>query len=408
VAEDPAWAPDGSALAVTGQPAGQPDQRDIYTLRPDGTGLRALAQGPGAETEPAWQPYARLALTLTAEPSLLEVANTTTLTATVANAGPSPAGDAAAVLVVPAGLSVPAAPEGCSVAGDTVVCPMGTVAAGAQRAVSVVARAEETGVHSVTAVATTRTPDTVPDDNTTTTTVEVVAAGTLPDADLSVSLDHSGTTYVGATSDPLTITVANRGPDPAPEVTLATTYPAFIDAAGTPACLGGGSPCGLGTLAAGESQTFTVAMAVTETGTGTVTAQVAGRASDPDPRNNEASLPLTVLRPTLRLLPPIGEPGFVTLAYGEDFPPRAQVLVGWDPGITAAPGPYTVEPDGTIRIPMLIVRRDELGERILVATSTDGRFGPVQSQDRMLVVPRSVSLSSPTLIDRDDPILGRD
>jgi hypothetical protein len=146
-------------------------------------------------------------------------------------------------------------------------------------------------------------------------------------------------------------------------------------------------------------------MAVLKIGTGPITARVTGTSSDPDPADNSASVPITVEQPTLRLLPPIGEPGFVTLAYGENLPPGGRVTVTWDPGVTAAPGPYTVEPDGTVRIPVLLVRRDALGDRVLVASSPDGIFGPVDA--RMLVVPRTVSVSVPLLIGREPPFLGR-
>ncbi|WP_141371821.1 DUF11 domain-containing protein [Cellulomonas cellasea] len=57
VTEDPAWSPDGAELAVAGQPAGQPDQRGIYALAPDGTLLREVAQSRAPETEPAYQPF---------------------------------------------------------------------------------------------------------------------------------------------------------------------------------------------------------------------------------------------------------------------------------------------------------------------------------------------------------------
>ncbi|WP_258726280.1 hypothetical protein [Cellulomonas sp. NS3] len=57
VTEDPAWSPDGAELAVTGQPAGHPDRRGIYALGLDGSVLRAVAQGPEPETQPAYQPF---------------------------------------------------------------------------------------------------------------------------------------------------------------------------------------------------------------------------------------------------------------------------------------------------------------------------------------------------------------
>jgi hypothetical protein len=89
-------------------------------------------------------------------------------------------------------------------------------------------------------------------------------------------------------------------------------------------------------------------------------------------------------------------PGFVALAYGEDFPPGAKVKLSWLPGITTYSGPFTVAADGTLRVPMLIVGRDQLGPRKIVAASIDHRFGSVDNT--MLVVPRTES--PPNFIDR--------
>jgi Tol biopolymer transport system component len=49
----PDWSPDGTTIAFevfVGR------SWDIYTVRPDGTGLRPLTNGPGDEIQPAWSP----------------------------------------------------------------------------------------------------------------------------------------------------------------------------------------------------------------------------------------------------------------------------------------------------------------------------------------------------------------
>jgi hypothetical protein len=340
-------------------------------------------------------------------PSLLEVGSSTTFTATVTTAGPARAvRDVRVTVAVPTGLSVPAAPAGCSLATAVVVCPLGTLPAGQTRTVRVAAVASAVGTHVVTATAITGTPDDVPADNTQTAAVQVVPVGTLPHADLAVTLSRANRpAYVGATKETMTIAVTNRGPQVTPDVSLETTYPDFVKPVGAPGCVAGGPPCSLGAFGAGETRTFTVTMSVLKIGTGTITARVTGRSSDPNLADNETSLPLTAKQASLRLLPPIGEPGFVTLAFGENMPPGGRVMVMWDKGVTAAPGPYTVGPDGTVRIPVLVVRRDALGERLLVATSPDGIFGPVHRT--MLVVPRTVSVATPVLVGRAGPVLGR-
>lgn len=61
LAGDPDWAPDGSAIVFTTRPLVDFDtgRSELYTVRPDGTGLRRLtafgSNGPRA-TQPRWTP----------------------------------------------------------------------------------------------------------------------------------------------------------------------------------------------------------------------------------------------------------------------------------------------------------------------------------------------------------------
>jgi hypothetical protein len=138
-------------------------------------------------------------------------------------------------------------------------------------------------------------------------------------------------------------------------------------------------------------------MTMLAVGSGRITATVTSTAQDPDRADNRVSTVYVVRQPRLRVLPSVGDPGFVPLAYGEDFPPGADVVLVWSAGITPDPGPYRVGPDGTLRVPYPIVRRDTLlGARMLVATSPDGRFGKLRAD--MLVVPST--FSPPRLVGR--------
>jgi hypothetical protein len=403
VSADPAWAPDGLRLAVSGQPAGRPDQLGIYLLLPDGTGLHTLAQGPGPETEPAWQPYTDVRVTLTVDPSKLEQNGTTQVTATLTNAGRAPAAESTLDILVAPGLGVSVVPAGCSFAAGPVDCPLGTVEVGGSRTVTFAVSGETVGTQAVTATVATATPDVEAADDAQTVLVEVVPPGTLRHSDLSVSIQVAqNPTYLGATTETVTVTVANRGPDADEDVRLAMTYPPIVSASGMPPCLAGGPPCPIGRLAAGERRLLIAPLAVLRTGTGRITARVSGASVDPRAADDLASVPIIVRQPALRLLPPIGEPGFVTLAYGTGLPAGSAVRLVWEPGITADPGPFTVAADGTVRVPVLLVRRDvDLGERVLVLTSTTGLFGPLHAT--MLVVPRTTSVSG-----HEPPFLGRD
>jgi Tol biopolymer transport system component len=384
-AHDPAWAPDGSEILFAGQPAGQPDQSGIYALAPDGTGLRTVAQQPGPETEPAAAPIADLGVTLTAAPSTISLSTASTLTATVTNAGPSRAGAVTLTLTIPAGLSVATVPAPCSRAAGTITCPLGVLAKGAQRTIVVSATGTALGVHTATATVSAAAADPDLSDNTATASVTVTAK---PRADVAVTVQLSESTgYVGGALT-ATIKVVNKGPSPAAAVRLAVSTAGHLAMRSASAgCVQAGTPCALGTLAVNGHATFTARLVPTAAGSATVTGKVSTTTVDPVPANNTATASLALKQPRIRLLPPIGPPGFVTLAFGEDFPPGATVALTWQIGINANPGTVTVDGDGTFRAPMLIVRRDRLGTRLLVARSGTGQFSQLTTP--MLVVPGS-------------------
>ncbi len=174
-ATDPAWSPDASELAVAGQPAGQPDMWGIYALKPDGTGLRVIAQRIGnPETEPAWQPYADLTVTLAAVPPTIATGATTTLTATVRNNGPAGAAAVRLRVELPAGMTPGAAPAGCALAAPLLTCPVGLLTKGASASSAIALHGTTAGTFVGTAVGDSPTPDPRPIDNTATASVVVV------------------------------------------------------------------------------------------------------------------------------------------------------------------------------------------------------------------------------------------
>jgi len=99
---------------------------------------------------------------------------------------------------------------------------------------------------------------------------------------------------------------------------------------------------------------------------------------------------ITIPPPTpgasLSVDPSLGPGGFVTRAGGTGFPPGQPVTLGWSPGI----GIYsaTAGPDGTFESSVLVMNRDVLGPRTLVATS-----GGVAASASFLVVPSTVQPS---------------
>jgi hypothetical protein len=77
---------------------------------------------------------------------------------------------------------------------------------------------------------------------------------------------------------------------------------------------------------------------------------------------------LTVLQPTIRVLPPVASPGQVVLVEGRDFPPGSVLTLGWKPGITAAAVPPVVDAAGTFTAQLLVMGGDRTGHRVAVAS----------------------------------------
>ena len=156
----------------------------------------------------------------------------------------------------------------------------------------------------------------------------------------------------------------------------------------TPACLPAGNGCNLGTIAAGEHLKFRVALDPLAAGNADIRVKVKTSTPEVTTENNKDRTSLQILQPTVRVLPSVGPPGHVVLVYGESMPPGSFVSLEWQPGINLHIGPFKVSKDGTVRVPLLIVRHDQIGTRLLIATSTTALFTPVDGV--MLVVPRTL------------------
>lgn len=402
VAEDPAWSPDMSEIAFAGQPAGYPDQRGIWAIKPDGTGLRSVtdlhpedpekyADTRGPETEPTWQrePDADLQLKVAVTGSPAEVGDPLLVTWTLTNLGSDTAKDVKLATTYTAGGSPTGStpPSGCAADGSG--CTLPTLAGGASLTykVQLTYGAALSGQADGTVTADTRDP--VPTNNQASAPYDVVKTPPPPPRDdradiaVSVSLDEP-IGYVGGRRK-LTFTVTNRGPDPAADVRLTAAYPKVVSEVG-PTCIADGVPCLLGTFPAGTTKKFTVELRTTKAGAGEIFAVVKTTTKDPRLANNRDQIRLPVKQPTIRVLPSVARPGMVVLAYGENMPPGSRVTLVWDRGITIDRRPVRVGPDGKIRASLLVVRRDLLGARILEARSVTKEFSMVEGD--LLVVLR--------------------
>lgn len=57
----PVWSPDGETVAFAMRPRGatDPNESEVYTMRPDGTEVRRLTRTPGDDSHPHWSPDGR-------------------------------------------------------------------------------------------------------------------------------------------------------------------------------------------------------------------------------------------------------------------------------------------------------------------------------------------------------------
>lgn len=390
-AHDPAWSPDGSEIAFAGQPAGQPDQRDIWGIAPDGSGLRPITDERGPETEPTYQPdrTADVAVTVSVANSPALIGTPVVATFTVTNNGPAPAASVALDTAFTTGASTnaPGAPPDCRADGSG--CGFVLLAAGESRVYQVRVRHPAPVLGTATGTVLADNPDPVGSNNTASAPYRVHG----PDVQVRVRLDEK-VGYVGGLRV-AKVTVRNVGTDPVEDVSLTATWPAEVVAgvvpplpSATPDCLPAGDACDLGTIGVGARRSFRVALETLVEGAAPITAEVGTTTAEVTTENNEHTVDLEILQPTVRVLPAVSPPGKVVLVYGESMPPASDVSLEWASGINIHTGPFEVSEDGTIRVPLLIVRHDLLGVRPLTATSTDDLFTPVEGE--LLVVPRTL------------------
>ncbi|MBI1740442.1 MAG: SBBP repeat-containing protein [Candidatus Koribacter versatilis] len=132
---------------------------------------------------------------------------------------------------------------------------------------------------------------------------KVAMMAMIPDSDLSLSKADSPDPVIVGGSLTYTLTVTNSGPDTASSVSLTDTLPGSVVFGSATASQGSCShsagivTCDLGTLANGASATVTIVVATTAASFGTITntASVSSAENDPNPANNTATEPTTVI-----------------------------------------------------------------------------------------------------------------
>lgn len=112
--------------------------------------------------------------------------------------------------------------------------------------------------------------------------------------------------------------------------------------------------------------------------------------------------PFTVFQPAVRVSPGIAKPGDVVAAFVKFMPPGEQLEFSWEmvhpTTAVPVPGAFAVDAGATTdRWPLLILRHENPGPRVLVVHSVNGLFGDIRART-LLVVPRTSM--GPDLIGR--------
>ncbi|WP_315096885.1 hypothetical protein [uncultured Cellulomonas sp.] len=389
-ADHPAWSPDGSRIALAARPVHLPRQWGIWEIAPDGTLPRRVTDTLAAETEPAYQPYTDLVLTLVSGPP---TGTSASLTAVAANAGPGRVEEGAVDLALPTGVTLAGAPPGCVSTGAQITCPLPPLLPGQDVKLTVDVQLTGAAAAPVVGIATTTTPERVVTNNR-----AEVLVGRAGGVSVAVSIDRP-VVFVGGLPATATLTVRNLGTLPAAAVRLTTTFPGAVVPAGADPCTGAGGVCELGLLDGGEVLVLTSTLQAVAPFegpplAGTVTGTVSTTSPDPQPVDDTAAAGLEVRSPQLSLSPAVVRPGGVVFVTGQHFPPGEPVTLRWSPGVTGSPGPFTVRDDGIVQSSLLLLEDSQLGARRLEAAGTSATplFAPVD-QD-LLVVPTSAAAPS--------------
>ena len=130
-----------------------------------------------------------------------------------------------------------------------------------------------------------------------------------------------------------------------------------------------GDLCNGQSLAYGATCTIAVLDVPTATGARTATLSIFDTAADSP---QLVTLLGGVPGADVRLEPPVGPPGIVTVLTGTGFAPGALVTVRWDRGITQRLAPVVVGPDGNFKLAVLVFHHDRVGPRQLIVTPAAG------------------------------------
>jgi uncharacterized repeat protein (TIGR01451 family) len=218
----------------------------------------------------------------------------------VTNEGPSDAQNVVVTDTLPVSTTYAGGDAACGATGSTVVCNIGTLAAGATRTLLVQANVNSLAADGLTltnVVTATSPTATTPMTDVVTSTVRQPSGG---DADLVIS-KHAADTVIAGEEITYTLVVTNRGPATATAVSVVDALPGGVSLVGVTSSQGvceSGVSCQLGSLALNATAVITVVGLVDSgvlTGSSLVNvARVDAANRDPVGGNNQTSVTTTV------------------------------------------------------------------------------------------------------------------
>ena len=253
--------------------------------------------GSATDTLTVGDPMADLSIALADSPDPAVSGGALAYTATITNNGPQDATNVVMTVTLPAGVTF-VSTSGCAEDPNGVpTCSVGSIASGANVAVTidVTVDAGTTGV--ITAQATV-TADQADPDVANNSVSEDTTVNT-PAADISVTLVDDVDPVVTGNPVEYTATVTNNGPQDATNVVATVTLPAGVTFVSTSGCAedpNGVPTCSLGTIANGGNAVFTININVDAGTVGVIQHQVdvVSDLGDPDPGNNSVVEDTTV------------------------------------------------------------------------------------------------------------------
>jgi uncharacterized repeat protein (TIGR01451 family) len=271
-------------------------QVPIHVIMPETTGeksLTATVQSANTDTNSdnntvnqqvtVIATQADLAITdALATPSTINVSDEFTYSITVVNNGTTTASGVTLTTQLPPQINYLADTINCTSAPPKVTCEIGELAVSATQAITITAKASQTGTNILTPFSvTSATPDQNDNDNSKTVLINAITGFT---ADFVVTVDDGGQTILLGNSVSYTINVTNNGNSDAPaelKVSLGGENVTVNSVKGTNCGSGTNFTCTFEAVTVGKNETVVVEATPTTVGNLVLTAEVTTTAFDP-------------------------------------------------------------------------------------------------------------------------------